>query len=441
MNEVKKIDIGDRLNKFDKAGELQQLLAELWNYIKHDALEIGSAFWSYWKDDFDNGTFWAAKPFEDMCKRSAEVVSIKFSNISDQSWIDSMMLAADSSRKNSISLTDLIAASTMSHKAALLSLCRNVDKENLKFSAYLTALITAQAIEQEVLSAHYKTLDYAYHTQKRAEYNEIFNEQIGDTARETASFTSSLRQQAAHTSQMANGMLSKSSEVAAASEQSAVAMREAAQTASGLIRAIEDARSEVETATMIAKRATDEASAGVIATDTLSEQSQSIDSILSLIREIAGQTNLLALNATIEAARAGDAGRGFAVVAQEVKSLANQTAQATDEIAQKISAIQNATIASVKSNAAIRITVGEVHESADRIRKAMEDQAQTVTLITASVDETAIAADLMSDTISAIRSDTENVVMEISLLESGFVQVNDKIAALQANAEKISNAR
>ena len=70
----------------------------------------------------------------------------------------------------------------------------------------------------------------------------------------------------------------------------------------------------------------------------------------------------------------------------------------------------------------------------------MEDQAQTVTMITASVDETALAADLMSNTISAIRTDTENVVSEISLLEQGFADVEMKISALQANAGRfVSN--
>src|SRR3546814_8052406 len=100
------------------------------------------------------------------------------------------------------------------------------------------------------------------------------------------------------------------------------------QTAAGLIRAIEDARTEVEAAAEIATRASDQAGAAVGMSETLSDHAKSIESILGLIRDIAGQTNLLALNATIEAARAGDAGRGFAVVAQEVKSLANQTARA-----------------------------------------------------------------------------------------------------------------
>ena len=163
-------------------------------------------------------------------------------------------------------------------------------------------------------------------------------------------------------------MLGKTSEVAAAAEQSAVAMREAAQTAAGLIRAIEDARTEVEVAAGVATKAGDQAEQAVKVSQALSSHVEAIESILGLIRDIAGQTNLLALNATIEAARAGDAGRGFAVVAQEVKSLAAQTARATDDITNKITAIQQATRQTVEANGSISATVEEVQTSADRIR-------------------------------------------------------------------------
>src|SRR3546814_19835893 len=117
-------------------------------------------------------------------------------------------------------------------------------------------------------------------------------------------------------------MLGKTSEVAAAAEQSAVAMREAAQTAAGLIQAIEDARNEVEVAAGVATRAGSQASEAVKVSQALSDHVEAIESILGLIRDIAGQTNLLALNATIEAAQAGHAGSGFYLVPQEGKDLA-----------------------------------------------------------------------------------------------------------------------
>ena len=168
----------------------------------------------------------------------------------------------------------------------------------------------------------------------------------------------------------------------------------------------------------------------------LSGHVEAIESILGLIRDIAGQTNLLALNATIEAARAGDAGRGFAVVAQEVKSLASQTARATDDITAKITAIQQATKQTVDANDSIQRTVEEVQSSADRIRKAMEMQAQTVTMITAAVDETALAADSMSSTIAAIRADTETVASEIDEVEKNFGEVDEQMARFKATASQ-----
>jgi methyl-accepting chemotaxis protein len=258
-----------------------------------------------------------------------------------------------------------------------------------------------------------------------------FRTSITETLTRALDNSSGLRERTGQTSHAARGMLGKTSEVAAAAEQSALAMREAAHTAAGLIRAIEESRTEVEAAAQIATRAADRSGHAVAISEVLSDHAQAIESILGLIRDIAGQTNLLALNATIEAARAGDAGRGFAVVAQEVKSLASQTARATDDIAAKIAAIQTATRQTVEANGAIRDIVGEVQTSAERIRTTMEAQAQTVTMITAAVDETALAADSMSTTISAIRADTENVAGEIDLLEAGFRRVDGELSRLE----------
>ena len=289
----------------------------------------------------------------------------------------------------------------------------------------LQGLIT---IETDIILAQVALLEAIDAAEARGQQSEEFERRVAELVRGSTEQSRNLTDRTRATAASARGMLGKTSEVAAAAEQSAVAMREAAQTAAGLIRAIEDARSEVEVAADVATRAGGQAEQAVQVSQALSAHVEAIESILSLIRDIAGQTNLLALNATIEAARAGDAGRGFAVVAQEVKSLASQTARATDDITAKITAIQQATRQTVDANGSIQSTVEEVQTSADRIRQAMELQAQTVTMITAAVDETALAADSMSSTIAAIRSDTENVAKDIDEVEQNFGRFSDQIA-------------
>jgi methyl-accepting chemotaxis protein len=405
-------------------------------YFEGEYTTLSADYWSFWTASKEFGASLDPERLRKSTDLLATYLEIRTTNFEDRQWVNiSRGLIVDSFDRG-VPLDMMMAATGSANGRVIARLASDNTIPKDQLPTILQAMSAINAIELGVTATIFGQQEQSRFTEQQRLYSASFEADIGSAAHAVADQTNFLRQQAASSSQMANGMLSKASEVAAASEQSAVAMREAAQTAAGLIRAIEDARTEVETASDVANRAADVATQGAAATDTLSEQSQSIESILGLIRDIAGQTNLLALNATIEAARAGDAGRGFAVVAQEVKSLANQTAQATDEIAQKIAAIQSATKASVASNASIRETVDEVKLSAERIRRAMEDQAQTVTMITASVDETALAADLMSNTISAIRSDTENVVSEIMSLEQGFTEVNDKISSLQLNASK-----
>ena len=298
----------------------------------------------------------------------------------------------------------------------------------------LDSILTLRAIDcfrMEVMQAEVDAIRRSAAAVDRNANSSAFRSEILGILSAAMRSSGELRDQTSATSVSARGMLGKASEVAAAAEQSAVAMREAAQTAAGLIRAIEDARREVEIAAGVATRAADQSTQAVSVSAALSSHAQAIESILGLIRDIAGQTNLLALNATIEAARAGDAGRGFAVVAQEVKSLASQTARATDDIAAKIAAIQSASRQTLDVNGSIRDIVGEVQSSAQRIREAMEAQAQTVTMITAAVDETALAADSMSGTIASIRIDTEAVASDIDRLESGFRSVDGQLARLE----------
>jgi methyl-accepting chemotaxis protein len=435
-NGQKQIDLEAIIAPYDVDGKLAENCRKLGMYQEGSYGALAEDYWAFWINSAEFGPAFDAERILKSRELLATYLEMRTCRFEDRQWLNiSRSMIVDSCERG-VPLAMVMAATGTANNRVIANLVSDSSIPVEELAQLVTTMNKISAIELTITATIFGQHEQLRFAERQMANSANFEADIGSATSAVAEQTSLLKHQAASSSQMAHGMLAKTSEVAAASEQSAVAMREAAQTAAGLIRAIEDARTEVETASDVATRAAAQASQSVVATDTLSEQSQSIDSILGLIRDIAGQTNLLALNATIEAARAGDAGRGFAVVAQEVKSLANQTAQATDEIAQKISAIQNATKASVESNAAIQSIVGEVQHSAERIRHAMEDQAQTVTMITASVDETALAADLMSNTISAIRSDTENVVSEITALEQGFNQVDTKLSSLQENARR-----
>jgi methyl-accepting chemotaxis protein len=283
----------------------------------------------------------------------------KHDDLGGQSWVDTAADHCAAASAKGVSLTTLSAAIWAGALQCQAILARACEAEPDRYVRLSNALAAAAMLELDVYAAHYDRIRHKAERERRSARGAEFNREMLSVVERTAADSRSLRGQAAEASGAVRGMLGKTSEVAAAAEQSAVAMREAAQTAAGLIRAIEDARTEVEVAADVATRAGGQAGEAVKVSRALSAHVEAIESILGLIREIAGQTNLLALNATIEAARAGDAGRGFAVVAQEVKSLAAQTARATDDITAKITAIQQATRQTVDANSAILMTVDE----------------------------------------------------------------------------------
>ena len=364
-------------------------------------------------------------------REAADFLESRYCKPIDKDWVRSMALQAHAFREIGSTMPEFINRRMRFLDRLQEKLAASEEFSPTDVAWALQTICRASHIDAEIILAENMAIERELAAASRTELSSAFEGDVREIVSSVASDSRTLQQRSSATATSARGMLGKTSEVAAAAEQSALAMREAAQTASGLIRAIEQARSEVEVAADIATRASEQSAQALSTSEALSDHARAIESILGLIRDIAGQTNLLALNATIEAARAGDAGRGFAVVAQEVKSLASQTARATDDITVKIAAIQAATRHTVDANGSIRDTVAEVQSSAQRIREAMENQARTVTMITASVDETALAADSMSSTVSAIRKDTEAVASEIEQLASGFSQVDEKLGDLE----------
>ena len=420
-------DLARSLHLYDTSGDLPGRARGLWELIAGDAKDLAREFWRRYaispevKEKFDE------RKIDQLADKILPFIQAKFERLDQPKWTHEAQAYVAKALGAGLSLSTLLAGINAETEAAYAVMRRLVTDEEgqVRFARTLSEV---QAIEIDCFIHHGITITRRESEQTQSHQAGAFNSKVMGVVQDCTRESDELRNQAGHTATAARGMLGKTSEVAAAAEQSAIAMREAAQTAAGLIRAIEDARTEVEVAAGVATKAGDQAEAAVKVSQALSAHVEAIESILGLIRDIAGQTNLLALNATIEAARAGDAGRGFAVVAQEVKSLAAQTARATDDITNKITAIQQATKQTVEANGSISATVEEVEASANRIRAAMEVQAQTVTMITAAVDETALAADSMSSTIAAIRADTEQVAKDIDQVEQGFGRFSQQIA-------------
>ena len=427
------VRLEDRIQVFDRENTLEADCREIWALIEPEKEKVARQFWVEYARSPGLPVPLDEAKIDSLTQRIIPYVEAKFARLRDPDWVEMAGQYVAAASAANVPLTILYAGIAAASNVGQAIVSAKVRDEAVQVRL-ANACTRVTLLEVDVYGAHYDRLRATAQRERRSNEGAEFNKQIMSVVERTTSGSRKVRTQAAEASAAARGMLGKTSEVAAAAEQSAVAMREAAQTAAGLIMAIEEARSEVEVAAGVATRAGEQACQAVQVSQALSAHVEAIESILGLIRDIAGQTNLLALNATIEAARAGDAGRGFAVVAQEVKSLASQTARATDDITTKIAAIQQATKQTVEANDSIQTTVEEVQTSADRIRQAMEMQAQTVTMITAAVDETALAADSMSSTIAAIRSDTENVAAEIDEVEKNFSEVDEEMARFKTTA-------
>ena len=267
---------------------------------------------------------------------------------------------------------------------------------------------------------------------------ELLEQIVADFSQRTAKIIATLARSAERLQGHATNLAAMASQsrqqvatVGHAAQETTANVETVAAAAEELSSAVNDVNGQVVKSTGVAQRAVSEAERTSSTMRGLVDAADRIGAIIGVIQDIASQTNLLALNATIEAARAGEAGKGFAVVASEVKTLANQTTRATEEIQAQVGAIQGETKRAVEAINTIAQVVGEMNHISSSIAAAMEQQGATTQEIARNINQAADGTREVSSNIGGVSSAAENTSGAASELRSASDELRDQAQMLE----------
>jgi methyl-accepting chemotaxis protein len=294
-----------------------------------------------------------------------------------------------------------------------------------------------------LIDIHSEMMAKAENQQMIASLAERFEASVLDVVEVVSTSASEMHKAATTMSATVHQATSQTNSVMTAASQATLNVKTVAVAAEELSASISDIGRRVSDAARFSATASSESGRANTIIQTLSSTTDRIGEVVNLINAIAAQTNLLALNATIEAARAGDSGKGFAVVANEVKGLANQTAKATDEISEQITAVQNETRQAVLAIKTISEVIEQVREISDDIVSSIDKQGDATDAIARNVqeaaDETQKVSSIMGDVTKAVASTdvaARTVLTSVVSLDQNSARLSEEVKKFLTSIRK-----
>ncbi|MGM0418577.1 MAG: methyl-accepting chemotaxis protein [Thermodesulfobacteriota bacterium] len=258
----------------------------------------------------------------------------------------------------------------------------------------------------------------------------------GDVNKETENTKSRSNQVATAAEELSSNMNS----IAGAMEQTSTNIGGVASAMEEMTSTVNEIAGNSEKTKSVAENAVDKSEKTSSRMNELGQAAEAIGAVVDTITDISDQTNLLALNATIEAARAGEAGKGFAVVANEIKELATQTAQATSDIKEKVSWIQQSTDTSVSDMSEIKNIINEINDFITTIATAVEEQSVSSNEISNNVNQAAQGIQEVNENVTQSSGVSNEIAKDISEVNRAVSAVDNSVDSINERAQKLSKS-